>query len=213
MRDEKSDFRGLAEQLVNYAREFHSRGWTLGTSGNFSAVVSSQPLTLAITPSGADKGALNAGDLLRVDAQGTPIETTVRPSAETSLHLAVVRLRSAGAVLHTHSVWSTIISEAQASAGGLRIEGFEMLKGLQGVDTHEHIEWIPIIENSQNYSALVASLEEALTSHPQAHGVLLRRHGLYTWGKDLGQAKRHLEILEFLLEVLGRTYCSRARED
>jgi len=37
------------------------------------------------------------------------------------------------------------------------------------------------------------------------HGFLLRRHGLYTWGEDLAQAKRHLEILEFLLEVIGRT--------
>jgi methylthioribulose-1-phosphate dehydratase len=90
--------------------------------------------------------------------------------------------------------------------GRLLIEGFEMLKGLAGVRTHEHREWLPIIENSQDMEALARTLEEVLERYPDAHGVLLRRHGLYTWGRDLGEAKRHVEILEFLLEVIGRAH-------
>jgi len=43
-----------------------------------------------------------------------------------------------------------------------------------------------------------------LKEQPQAHGFLIRRHGLYTWGRDFGEAARHLEVLEFLLEVVGR---------
>ena len=81
-----------------------------------------------------------------------------------------------------------------------------MLKGLEGVLTHEHQEWLPVIENSQDMTALARSVEETLTTHPNSHGFLLRRHGLYTWGKDLSEAKRHVEILEFLLEVMGRTF-------
>lgn len=79
-----------------------------------------------------------------------------------------------------------------------------MLKGLEGVSTHEHREWLPIIENSQDMNRLAGSVEETLAKHPQAHGFLLRRHGLYTWGKDIAEAKRHVEIFEFLLEVRGR---------
>jgi methylthioribulose-1-phosphate dehydratase len=116
-----------------------------------------------------------------------------------------VRARGAGAVLHTHSVWSTLLSEAFAAEGRLVIEGFEMLKGLAGVRTHEHRELLPVIDNSQDMDALSRSLEAALERHPAAHGVLLRRHGLYTWGRDLAEARRHVEIFEFLLEVIGRT--------
>ena len=85
-----------------------------------------------------------------------------------------------------------------------------MLKGLSGVSTHEHSESVPIIENSQDMEALSLSLAEALTKYPQAHGVLLRRHGLYTWGRDVAEARRHVEILEFLFEVLGRAHFAGA---
>ena len=87
-----------------------------------------------------------------------------------------------------------------------------MLKGLDGVTTHEHREWLPILENDQDMARLrraVAAVARA--THPDAHGFLLRRHGLYTWGRDLAEAERHVEILEFLLEVIGRT--GRTAED
>ena len=88
----------------------------------------------------------------------------------------------------------------------MTIEGFEMLKGLEGVGTHEHKEWLPILDNSQEYDTLSQTVEEVLKQNPLAHGFLLRRHGLYTWGVDLAGAKRHVEIFEFLLEVMGRTH-------
>ena len=196
----------LAQLLAEAGRDFYRRGWVLGTSGNFSAVASLDPLRLAITPSGADKGALSPGDFLEIDANGEVSGGNGRPSDETRLHLAVVRLRRAGAVMHTHSVWSTLLSEVCAADGRLCIEGFEMLKGLAGVRSHEHCETIPVIENSQDMNALARSLEDALEKYPECHAVLLRRHGLYTWGRDLGEARRHVEILEFLLEVVGRTH-------
>jgi methylthioribulose-1-phosphate dehydratase len=123
------------------------------------------------------------------------------------LHLAIVRSRGAGAVLHTHSIWSTILSDAvtdAADGGGLAIEGYEMLKGLDGIRTHEHREWLPVVENTQDWTAAAPRLEAKLREHPEWHGFLIRRHGLYTWGKDLPEAKRQLEILEFLFEAMGR---------
>lgn len=199
----------LARLLAAAGREFYARGWVLGTSGNFSAVTGRDPLRLSITASGVDKGALKPAHILQIDERGEVTRGRGRASDEARLHLSVVRARGAGAVLHTHSVWGTLLSEAFAAEGRLLIEGFEMLKGLAGVRTHEHREALPVIENSQDMDALSRALEEALTNYRGAHGVLLRRHGLYTWGRDLAEARRHVEILEFLLEVKGREYCAR----
>jgi methylthioribulose-1-phosphate dehydratase len=193
------------ERLVELGREFHKRGWVLGTSGNFSAVVARDPLRVAITASSLDKGRLQPENILEIDAAGQVVgKTTGKPSAETLLHIAIVNSRQAGAVLHTHSVWSTILSDYHIGQGGFFIEGYEMLKGLEGVQTHEHREWIPILENSQDMQSLAAETRRTLEENPSVHGFLIRRHGMYTWGKDLTEASRHVEILEFLLESVGR---------
>ena len=194
-----------SEHLAELGREFHRRGWALGTSGNFSTVIQRDPLRVAITASSLDKSRLLPQHILEVDTNGdvvTPAEG--KPSAETLLHLAIVRVLGAGAVLHTHSVWSTILSDYHIGHGGFFIEGYEMLKGLNGVQTHEHREWIPILENSQDMEALALETRRVLEGNLNVHGFLIRRHGMYTWGKDLAEAARHVEILEFLLESVGR---------
>jgi methylthioribulose-1-phosphate dehydratase len=191
--------------LARVARECYERGWVMGTSGNFSSVLSREPLVLTITATGVDKGTLSPESFVRVDANGAIVEGSGRPSAETALHLLLADLRHAGAVLHTHSVWSTIVSDLHADNGGLWIEGYEMLKGLEGVKSHNHREWLPIVENDQDITRLAGVIESKLAQYQAVHGFLLRRHGLYTWGENLEQTRRHLEILEFLLEVVGRT--------
>jgi methylthioribulose-1-phosphate dehydratase len=200
-----------APLLAEAGRALHARGWAFGTAGNFSAVIRRDPLILAISRSGVDKGELGPDRILAVDGDGRRIEGEGKPSDETVVHLAVVRERSAGAVLHTHSVWNTLLSEAAGDAGGLAIEGFEMLKGLSGVGSHEHVEWVPILENTQDYTKMSADVVGALRKNPSAHGLLLRGHGLYTWGQDLGEAHRHVEIFEFLFEVVGRLYSATGR--
>lgn len=193
----------VAAPLVEAAARFWQRGWMLGTSGNLSAVTRRRPLSLAITPSGGDKGRLAAAEILSVDADGAPVgPASTRPSAETRLHLTVVDRTGAGAVFHTHSVWGTLVSEHEGN--GIWLEGYEMLKGLAGVTTHEHREWLPILENSQDMDDLAARMSDTLAERFGLHGLLVRRHGLYTWGRDIPEATRHAEILEFLLEVRGR---------
>ncbi len=205
-----SFLRRVAE-LAEAGRAFYGRGWALGTGGNFSAVVSREPLRLAITASGVDKGRLTVRQFLEIDDTSKVVRGKGSPSAEALLHLTLARLRGAGAVLHTHSVWSTILSEAFAARGGLEMAGHEMLKGLSGVTTHEHREWLPILENSQDIPALARQVEATLGRQPDSHGFLLRAHGLYTWGRDTSEARRHVEILEFLLEVFARTHMGAAR--
>ena len=194
----------VAQQLADTGRFFHSRGWVLGTSGNLSSVLSREPLRLLISASGKDKGRLTPQDFLEIDGRGTVLAGAGRPSDESPLHLVIVGQRGAGAVLHTHSVWVTHLSDARAADGGVRLSGWEMLKGLSGVKSHDHTEWVPIVENSQDYAQLSADVIAALTKHPACHAVLLKGHGLYAWGRDIDDARRHVEILEFLFEVEGR---------
>ncbi len=207
-RRESSNGGGFAEAAVSLAeigKGFHARGWVLGTSGNFSAVISREPLRLAITSTGLDKGSLRPSQFLEMDEAANVVRGDGRPSAEALLHLAIVRGVAAGAVLHTHSVWSTVLSGSHASQGGIALEGYEMLKGLEGVRTHKHREWLPILENSQDMIELGERASITLRESPGIHGFLLREHGLYTWGAGLQEAKRHVEILEFLMEVLVRS--------
>lgn len=200
----RATFAGIARQLAEVGRSFYARGWVMGTSGNFSVVISKNPTRLVITSTGMDKGNLALADFLEIDEDLKIVKGKGRPSAEALLHLAIVRARGAGAVLHTHSVWSTVLSGAHAAKGGVGVEDYEMLKGLDGVKTHHHREWLPILENSQNMEELAQKVSKTLEDQPGIHGFLLREHGLYTWGRSLPEARRHVEILEFLMEVVVR---------
>jgi len=202
--NDSPDSSSLRAELVAAIHFCFQRGWAPGTGGNFSAVQTRSPLRLLITPSGVNKGQVTGEELLEIDATGAVLRGQGKTSAETQLHLAIVASRRAGAVMHTHSVWSTLLSRRYAAAGELTIEGYEMLKGLQGVQTHEHLEHVPILRNSQDMDALSRELTDVLTRYPDCHGILLAGHGLYTWGASLLEARRHVEIFEFLFEVVAR---------
>ncbi len=190
------------EQLCATARACYARGWVPATSGNFSVRSGGH---IFITPTGLDKGTLTPADLLEIDLEGRAISGQGRPSAETSLHTIIYgeRLHS-HAILHVHTIWNTLLSGKFVATGYVHLHGYELLKGLAGVATHEHTERVPIIENTQEYSSLAENLRDVLRRNPDAHGVLLSRHGLYTWGESVAEARRHLEALEFLFEVEGR---------
>jgi methylthioribulose-1-phosphate dehydratase len=195
-----------AAELAEAGREFYRRGWVLGTSGNFSVLLARRPMRLCITASGNEKGMLDETHFLELDDDAEIIEGFGKPSAETLLHLTIYRLMpKARSILHTHSVWGTILSDRYFETGAIEIEGYEMLKGLSGVLTHEHKEIMPIVENSQDYVALSHVIENVVRENKKIHGIYLRRHGLYTWGETIADAKRHVEIFEFLFEVLGRS--------
>jgi methylthioribulose-1-phosphate dehydratase len=212
-RTNNDNFLSITKNLAKISKNFYSRGWVLGTSGNFSGVISREPLRLAITSRGSDKGKLTLAQFLEIDGAGNVVGENAgqQPSAETLLHLAIVRSRNAGTVLHTHSVCSTVLSDMHALQGSIVLEGYEMLKGLEGVRTHQHKEYLPILENSQDMIKLARKVFATLRRHADIRGFLLRGHGFYTWGGSLEEAQRNVEILEFLMEVLVRT--AQARSD
>lgn len=199
--DQRQDLRQALSWVI---KDIHGKGWARGTGGNFSAVESRDPLTLLMAPSGVDKGSVAPEDLIQVDQQGNVLAGSGKASAETLLHLAIVTATGAGAVLHTHSVFNTLLSMVYQTQGQLAIAGYEMLKGLEGITTHDTTVQIPILPNSQDMQQVSCDVRQLLASTPQTHGVLLAGHGLYTWGDTLFQARRHLEILEFLFELTYR---------
>ena len=193
--------------LREIGKEFHARGWSVGTSSNYSVVMSRDPLELLVTASGKDKGKLETTDFVRVGADGQPtFNGQPKSSAETLIHTVLATLPDVGAILHTHSVWGTLLSELHFGDGGFEIEGYEMLKGLDGVKTHEHTEWVEIFDNTQDIASLADEISRHLgdPNRRWQHGFLMRQHGLYTWGRDLFEARRHIEIFEFLFECLVR---------
>ena len=184
--------------LVALARHCHARGWALATSGNFSARIDEN--RFAITKSGFDKGSLGAEHLMLVDLDGNPLEPGI-PSAETLLHAQVYRRRAkVHCVVHTHSVAATVVSRVFAPDGHLVLDGFEIAKALAGIETHESTVRLPIFRNDQNIARLAAVIDSLIGGAEHVHGYLLEGHGLYTWGKDVAEARRHLDAIEFLLD-------------
>ena len=195
----------LGQSLCRVVRDLASQGWCQGTGGNFSVTLSREPLQLLITRSGLHKRHLEPEGLMIVGPGGKAAEgETARPSAEAALHTVIVERTGAASVLHVHSVANTLLGEHFAGRGGFTLRGYEMLKGLEGITTHEAEAFVPVLRNSQDIPALAGEVERLLEERPGAHGFLLAGHGLYTWGASLDQAHRHVEILEFLFECVAR---------
>lgn len=188
-----------AAQIAEAGRELAARGWTPATSSNFS--VRADATHVAITVSGRDKGRLGVDDVMLVDLEGHALGTTHRPSAETLLHTQLyARDPRVGAVLHTHSRNQTIASRLYAPQREIRLEGYELLKAFAGFDTHERVLVVPVFANSQDMVELAQRVEGWLDATPTAYGYLIDGHGIYAWGRDMSEAKRHLEAFEFLLD-------------
>ena len=201
----------FATALTDAMVDIHRRGWCDGTGGNFSCVMERQPLRLLMAPSGVDKGRVQPDALITVDGSGSVVDGNGKASAETALHLAIVQTCGAGAVLHTHSQAGTLLSQwvlrrdpvTRASGEGhLELRDLEMLKGLEGFSSHDCVVRVPVLANDQTLPRLAARALPVLANAP--HGLLIAGHGLYAWGGDLQTARRHLEILEFLLEQYWR---------
>ncbi|MGN7920195.1 MULTISPECIES: methylthioribulose 1-phosphate dehydratase [Lysobacter] len=186
-----------AGEIIVNVRELALRGWTPATSSNFSSRIDAGHV--AITVSGRDKGRLTEGDIMVVDLDGQPVATSHRPSAETLLHTQLYkRYPQVGCVLHTHSQTQTVASRLYAGIGHVHLEGYELLKAFSGTTTHETALDLPVYPNTQDMPTLAAQVDATLDSQPM-WGYLIDGHGLYAWGRDMAEARRHLEAFEFLL--------------
>lgn len=194
-----ADLQQAARELAATGRRIHENGWAPATSSNFSRRLDRHHC--AITVSGRDKGLLEETDIMAIDLQGRPV-TNGKPSAETALHTGLYRrFPEVGAVLHTHSQACTVLTMHGGLSDALLLEGYELLKALDGIGTHESRVRLPLLENTQDIDTLAGQVDTLLDRGDISHGYLIRGHGLYTWAADLGTCYRQLEALEFLLAV------------
>ena len=188
-----------AKEICEVGQFLFSCGWSPATSSNYSCRLDASHV--AITVSGQPKGKLTPHDIMVVDTAGNAIDTYKKPSAETLLHtMLYARDASIGAVLHTHSVNATVLSKYYGKDGQLQLEDYEILKAFTGTDTHNTRFSMPIFPNTQDMTYLSQQVNAYLDKMPAIHGYLIVGHGLYTWGKSLSEARRHVEACEFLFE-------------
>jgi methylthioribulose-1-phosphate dehydratase len=199
-------FKFLADELIAAGRYLHSQGSVPATSGNLSARVDAG--RIAITVSGSHKGHLGADDIMLVDLQGHSLDGK-KPSAETLLHTTLyARYPGLGCVLHSHSAAAVLASRLFEDA--VVLEDQELLKALAGITTHESTVILPIFDNDQDIAQLADEVEGYLAANDEqdssCYGYIIEGHGLYTWGASVSEALRHLEALEFLLDIENRLY-------
>ena len=189
--------RHLAGELITNIRELGPAGWTPATSSNFSMRLDDRHA--AVTVSGRNKNKLCEADIMVVDFDGQPVATELKPSAETLLHTQLYRrFPEIGCVLHTHSLVQTVASRLFAPQGHVRFEDYELQKAFVGNTTHDDSMDVPVFANTQDMQALAAKVDAALDTQC-LWGYLIEGHGLYAWGRDMAEARRHLEAFEFLL--------------
>jgi methylthioribulose-1-phosphate dehydratase len=183
------------DAIVRAGRRMDERGWVPATAGNIS--VRLDLTRIAITRSGGHKGFLDAGSVMQVDLAGNALTAHARSSAETLLHCQIYRLDpKAGAVLHGHSVAGTVLSMHRQ--GPIRLAQYEVLKVFAGQTTHDVALDLPVFDNDQDIARLAETAEATLVAGASL-GYLIRGHGVYVWGPDMGAALARLEGLEFLL--------------
>lgn len=185
-------------EILAVGRRLDARGLAPATTGNYSIRLNDG--CIAVTVSGRHKGRLGQDDVTRIDLDGHALDAKL-PSAEAALHASVYRLYAhAQAVLHVHSVASITLTRLLARDSDVVLEGYETLKVLPGVTTHDTRVVIPVFDNSQDMPALARAVEDRLVMlQPAPSALLLRGHGIYAWGATVEEAERVLEALELLL--------------
>lgn len=194
--------------LAAEAARFSGYGWMRGTAGNLSVVVDREPLALAVTASGLEKSDLTAADVVIIDEHGNALDESDprSPSAESGLHAHIARVTGANAVFHVHALDAVVAGERWPA--GVELRDMEMLKGI-GHSADDETVTIPVIENHQDMRVEAerfdAVYRAATQSVPEVPALIVARHGMYAWGKDVAAARRHLEITEWLLRFAVAT--------
>ncbi|MDD2982664.1 MAG: methylthioribulose 1-phosphate dehydratase [Crocinitomicaceae bacterium] len=191
----------IRRQLAEIVQFYNLKGWSPATSTNYSFRKSADIPAFFVSRSGIDKSQFGPNDFLEVDLEGNPTFYFKgnRPSAETLIHSVIYKLFPATTiVLHSHSVNSVLISEFFDKE--ITFEGYEIQKAFAGQTTHANKLHFPILDNDQDmlaFSQLMLQHEAELKNH----AFLIRKHGFYAWGDTLLDAKKHLEALEYLMEI------------
>lgn len=183
--------------------QFYGLGWVSGTGGGISLRVDGR---VYLAPSGVQKERIAEADIFELDEAGevvaAPEDPSFRQSACKPLFYNAFRLRDAGAVLHSHSLNALLVTLV-TRGDVFRCTQLEMMKGIRGVGYHDVLE-VPIIENTAHECDLERDMADAMVRFPNAQAVLVRRHGVYVWGRDWVEAKTQAECYDYLFAAAVR---------
>lgn len=132
----------------------------------------------------------------------SPADASLRPSECNDIFRSIVKLRGAGAVVHSHALAAVLACDL-APDDDLVISRLEMLKGVPGV-TNTDVHHVPVVGNTAREPELVGAVESVLTDDrfAAACAIGVRDHGAYIWGADAWEAKKHTEVYHFLFEAV-----------
>jgi methylthioribulose-1-phosphate dehydratase len=195
------------ELIPELCRSFYQLGWVTGTGGGISLKEKEE---IFIAPSGVQKERIQPEDMFVYNVDGSeksapPAEKGYKASQCTPLFFAAYNKCEAGAVIHTHSqhaVRATLMCPGET----FEITHQEMIKGIRVSTNGPRLRYfdtlvVPIIENTTHERDLKASMEAAIDKYPDACAVLVRRHGVYVWGKNWIEAKTMCECYDYLFEM------------
>jgi 2,3-diketo-5-methylthio-1-phosphopentane phosphatase/methylthioribulose-1-phosphate dehydratase len=190
------------EVIPDICKQFYELGWVTGTGGGMAVRHGNR---IFMAPSGVMKERLNPSMIFTLDTQGTILEKPtqhprLRPyklSECAPLFMHAFNIRNAGAVLHSHSLNVVMATLLDESSDELILSHQEMIKGVNGHRFDEKLV-LPIIENTPRESNLADLLASAIEAYPRSPAVLVRRHGIYVWGKDWRTAKTTAECIDYL---------------
>ncbi len=198
----------LPALICELCRQFYGLGWVSGTGGGISIRGESG---IFMAPSGVQKERIAPEDVFVLDASDLSGCTVLTPPANSNLRVSecqplffnAYRMRDAGAVIHSHSVWAVLAARLfspRGEPGSFECQGLEMQKGLRGKGCFDTVR-IPIIANTPREAQLTESMAGAIEAHPDVDAVLVAGHGVYVWGDTWIKAKTQAECLDYLFRA------------
>ena len=167
------------------------------TWGNVSEIDEATGI-MAIKPSGVSYTALRPADMVLVDVStGKKLEGDCNPSSDTDTHCELYRRFSGiGGVVHTHSPWATIFSQAGQGIPPLGTTHGDYFYGEIPCTRKMTAEEIAGDYELETGKVIV---ERFTGKAPEEiPGVLVHSHGPFTWGTDGADAVHHAVVLETL---------------
>lgn len=203
------------KKLASLVRVMNTQGHNPATSGNYSLRSKTSPEIALVSESGIDKSKFTEDNFLPLyhgsrEMLEAYAKTGRKSSDETDIHLSIYQITKANCVLHSHMLDALLFADLFPGKQFATIKDLELLKGFKGITTHELEINIPVFDNTQDIRELAETVKPSILSQPNSYGLLLRGHGIYVWGESVEEAKRHLEVFEYIFKYYLNSHSRRA---
>ncbi len=193
------------KKLANLVRIMNIQGHNPATSGNYSLRSKTSPNMAMVSESGIDKSKFTEDNFIPVNYNSREMDSEYKAlgkksSDETDIHLTIYQVTSANCVLHSHMLDALLFAALFPGEDFAVIKDLELLKAFKGIKTHEVEIKIPMFENTQDIRNLAEEVKPAILSQPNNYGLILKGHGIYIWGDSVEEAKKHLEVFEYIFK-------------